>query len=312
MKRLLFILLAVPFFQLSLFSAGEAGMQFLKISPDARGNAMAGSVMSEVTVLDSLFWNPAGLARMSGNNAVVTYTKWLGDMSHLYLAYGMPLIDKRFGKIAASITYLSEGSLDQVTDTVNFANQDSFDLALNAGYGITLSKKLSVGGSAKYIYTKIIGEVQTAATVDAGAQYILDQAKAFRAGFLVKNIGITMKDGSSGDSLPMSLQLGGSYRSAQGDDLFKVTASGDYLLVEEDVQLNFGFEYGYKKALFLRAGYRYETAESSLSGAKGFTFGVGGSIVPPIPLFKLINMDVTWIPMGELGQALQLTTGVKF
>lgn len=44
---------------------GTAGMQFLKINPDARGNSMAGSYIASADDASSMFWNPAAITRTS-------------------------------------------------------------------------------------------------------------------------------------------------------------------------------------------------------------------------------------------------------
>jgi len=60
----------------------------------------------------------------------------------------------------------------------------------------------------------------------------------------------------------------------------------------------------------LRAGYKYDMTGNNLAFPKGLSMGLGGSIAP----FGLkgLSADITWIPMGDLGQSMQTTVSVKF
>lgn len=292
----------------SIYAGGEAGMQFLGINPDARGNAIAGSGIADVTALDSLIWNPAGLAKMSQKNVHFTFTKWIADMTHLYLAYGMPVIDPKYGKIGLSMVFLSEGEIEQTGDNLQtLSSLNSYDLAFTLGYGVTLGN-LQVGANFRHISSKLINLTLTGELFDVGAQYSLDEKKNYKLGFVVKNLGVS----SLSESVPTVVQLGAAARFLKGEDIYRLAANVDYLVPEEAVKGRVGFEYGYKKTLFFRAGYRIDPENLRLGVIKGLTFGLGGSMIPPVPLFKLVNADLTWVPLGALGNSIQLSFSLKF
>ncbi|MDX5321783.1 MAG: hypothetical protein LPK45_11635, partial [Bacteroidota bacterium] len=43
---------------------GTAGMQFLKVLPDVRGNSLAGSYIAQANDGLSMFWNPASITQV--------------------------------------------------------------------------------------------------------------------------------------------------------------------------------------------------------------------------------------------------------
>ena len=49
----------------------QTGMKFLSFSPDARAAALGGAITAKTGGASSLFYNPAGMARLEGMNVVV-------------------------------------------------------------------------------------------------------------------------------------------------------------------------------------------------------------------------------------------------
>ncbi len=307
--RKMLVVLGTIFVLSTLLSAGgESGMIFMRLSPDARGNSLAGSIIGNVDTLSSLVWNPAGLAKMTKKNVQFSYTRWIADMNHIYLAYGMPLVKIKYGKIATSLVFFSQGLLDQTTglDT-DLSGLDSYDLSLTVGYGKTFGSA-QIGGSLHYITSKILGESLSGMALDFGTQYAFDKKKRYKAGFVLKNVGFN----TMSESMPMLVQLGFGAKFLQASDIILANISGDYVVAEQDMIVRLGMEYGIKKMVFLRAGYKYESGSSTLGGVKGLTLGIGGNFKPAIDFVKTFNADITWIPVGELGNSVQFTIGAKF
>ena len=310
MKKLVIVLGIV--FTVSLTAgelSGTAGMQFLKIGADARGNSLSGAVISAVSGVDSIYWNPAGMNKMQGREAMLTYNRWLAEMNYIYAAFGMPLLISKFGKVGGSVTFVSEGSLDEVSSTVqNLSSLGSYDLAVSGAYAMKLGK-IDLGGAIRFITKSIFGYQSTGAAVDVGGQ--MEVIPHLTAGMVAKNLGWASAVGDKPDGMPMMYQVGASYKYVQKDNSINMMLSSD-IMVDELPYVNIGAEYGYRDALYVRVGYRVETAGNTLGGAKGLSVGLGGQLQNVIPVVKGIKADVTWLPMADLGNVMQMSLTVGF
>ena len=50
---------------------GGSGMQFLKITPDAKSAAMSGAVVGLVNDASAMFWNPAGITSIDTGKVMI-------------------------------------------------------------------------------------------------------------------------------------------------------------------------------------------------------------------------------------------------
>jgi hypothetical protein len=306
-KKIHFYLM-ILLFTANIYAGGETAFPFLKINPDARGNGMAGAVTAEVTSLDSLIWNPSGLAKMISKNMSLNYTRWIGEMNQIYAAYGMPLSSPKYGKIGLSVTYFNQGSLSEsVPTTPESLNVDTYDVAVSLGYGVSINKSLQVGAAVRYLNSKILGISQTGAAADAGFQYAVDAKRKLRIGAAIKNLGYS----SGNELMPTSIQGGLSYKQSMNADIVRFNVDADYMTSTSIAGARVGLEYTYQKMLLIRAGYKLDSSASTLSRINGFSLGIGTSMASPVPSFKRIAVDATWIPAGELGNSIQLTLNMK-
>lgn len=307
MKKLIiffFVGMLVP----ALFAgnnSGTQGMQFLNLGSDARGNALAGSVAADVRGADSIYWNPAGLSSSDERDILATYFPWPGDMSYAYLAFSMPMISKKIGMLGVSITFLNEGSLDQtVSDLKKLKNTESYDLAMSAAYALKLGP-VSTGVALRYISQKLMGFSSSGVVLDVGSQIEILPVKGLKAGVVVKNVGFS--EAYNIASMPLVVQLGTSCKWEIKNNAVAAMLSTD---IGNDKFVNIGLEYGFRKTLFLRAGYKYELGGSVLAFPKGVSAGVGGFIATSG--IKGMSADITWVPVGDLGTSLQTTLQFKF
>jgi len=292
---------------ISANAAGTAGMQFLKIGADARGNSLSGAVIGSVSGADSIYWNPAGLNKLQGREAVLTYNHWLAGMNYIYAGFGMPLLISKFGKIGGSVTFVSEGSLENFNAGTEL--KGSYDLAVSGAYGMKLGK-IELGGAVRFITKSIFGYQSTGAAVDIGGQMGFLN-KQLQVGMVAKNLGFATAVGDKPDGMPMMYQIGASYKYVQKDNSVTGMLSSD-IMIDELPYVNIGAEYGYREALYVRVGYRVETAGNSLGATKGLSVGLGGRVDNAIPIIKGLKADVTWLPMADLGNIVQMTLTVGF
>jgi len=308
------VLFAVMMFAVGLFGselAGTAGMQFLKIGADARGNSLSGAVIGEVSGVDSIYWNPAGMSSMRMKEAIMTYNSWVGGMTYLYAGFGMPLLISKFGKVGGSITFLSEGDVEETAGNISdLSSLSSYDLAISGAYGMRIGK-IQAGGAIRFITKSIFGERSTGAVMDIGGQMEMPGITGLKAGMVAKNLGFASAVGDKPENMPMMYQVGISYKYEQKENSITGLVSSD-IMVDDLPYVNIGAEYGYREAVYVRVGYRVETGGNALGGAKGLSVGIGGRIENMIPVVKGMRADVTWIPMADLGNIMQLTFTVGF
>src|SRR5262245_1106221 len=75
-------------------SKGTSGAQFLRIGVGARGPGMAGAFSPIADDASSIFWNPAGLARMDKREVQVSYNAYFKDTASQFIAYGHPTAER--------------------------------------------------------------------------------------------------------------------------------------------------------------------------------------------------------------------------
>ena len=104
MKTILLAVLLVPG---ATWAAETAS--FLTVGAGARALGMGGAYSALGEDADSLYWNPAGLARLERKDVAASHTELFAPSRHDYLAYAHPTT---MGTFAGAFTYLSQGSLD--------------------------------------------------------------------------------------------------------------------------------------------------------------------------------------------------------
>lgn len=205
---------------------------FLLITPDARSGAMGDAGVAISPDANAMHKNVARLAFAENKMEIsATYTPWLSSLGldDIYLAYlsGYYKLDENQA-LGASIRYFSLGNVDFVD--VNQQSQGSnrpneFEVAL--GYSRKLSDKLSLGASAKFIYSDLAAgqrvdgfdiKAGLAGAVSLGLYYtsVLDNLNQdeLSFGMAMNNLGSKISyttDTRFSDFLPQNLSIGAAY-----------------------------------------------------------------------------------------------------
>ncbi|MEE8638576.1 MAG: PorV/PorQ family protein, partial [Candidatus Margulisiibacteriota bacterium] len=238
----------------------------------------------------SIFWNPAGLAKMNFPEILYMHNQWFIDISQRYFDVAYPA---DFGTFGVSYSLLDSGDIQGYSATGSieaaFKAQDS---ALTFAWARKVNDKLSFGLGLKSISETLENNRATAVALDLGILYDLNYKLSF--GAAVQNVGQPLKFDSEETPLPQTYRAGLGYRDrifsqdfSLGLDFIK---SGDSAF-----SMNAGMEYLIRNFLALRAG-------SSKSGLRA---GVGIKVA-------YFSLDYAYLSQNDLGATHQVSMSYSF
>jgi hypothetical protein len=285
---------------------GASGGQFLRIGVDARSAAL-GETGAAVSGVQGLFYNPAGLAGVQGAELYASHISWVMETYYSNLAFA-----KRAGAgvYGLAVSYLSAPPTEKY-DKLGTKLSDTYsasDLAVTLGYSYELAGNTDLGLNVKYISSSLDTESATALAADAGLKYTALPGQ-LELGFVLQNVGGSLKYVNEGDSLPMNLKLGGQYTfnvekaaATKKDlsifaDLNSMKDSGLYANVGVDLLS----VYDRSTKFSMRAGYRTNASGKSA----GLSAGLGVDLTAYF-------IDYAYAPMGDLGDTHRLSFTYKF
>ena len=235
-----FIFLNVPVFSQSTILSGQdtsrrpiiTAVPFLLISPDSRGSAMGETGVATSPDVNSVHWNNAKLAFIDKKYGFgMSYVPWLGkivdDMSVSYLS-GFYKLDQ-VQTVGLSMKYFDLGEI-QLTDNqgLSLGVENPKELSTAFTYSRKLTNDLSIGGSARYIWSNLTGSISNYSdakagnsfSVDLGVYYnkeisLVNRTSELSFGSHISNIGgkITYGSSKSLDFIPVNLRVGTSLKT---------------------------------------------------------------------------------------------------
>lgn len=267
---------------------GTAGATELLIPIGSRGTAMGGAVLSTTSGVESMYWNPAGLANMEGTEAMFTYLPYLADIDVNFV--GAATYIEGFGTLGAGAKVVSIGDIEETTEDYPDGTGRTFSpslTVLNVSYARVLTANVSFGVTGMFIHESIFEAKATGVAFDVGFLYD-PRWKGVSLGLAIKNYGPEMsfsgigfertidqrpQSGNSlGFDLPSSIAMGISYDFVDNGPQF-ASLSGNFRSNNySDDYFQGGFEYMYDGRYSLRAGYNFSDQDSYLYG---LTLGAG-------------------------------------
>jgi hypothetical protein len=284
---------------------GTAGAQELLLPVGARGIAIGPSAMGFSAGADAIYWNPAGLSRMTRDvEAMVSWMSYIADINVSYGAIGISAGD--FGHVGFTLKSLSFGDIPVTSESFPDGTGEVFSptyLTVGVTYSKLLTDRISVGLTGNIVSERIQGLSATGFAFNIGVQYHNLGVNGLNLGVAVKNIGPQMQfdgsdllikgeanSGTRGEQfyqvvsapfeMPSSMEIGLSYRvpfsesnSLQLGGLFR---NNNY---QED-EYNLGGEFIFNNMLSLRGGYTFSPqTDNDVVGERGyiydFTLGAG-------------------------------------
>jgi len=319
-SKLKFLILGV-FFALHLASytsqvcyalgPGTTGVPFLKIAPGARAVGMGEAFVATADDATALYWNPAALLQVKGNQMTYMHNFWFQNVNYDYIGYVQGLRSSEEEKFGISAIMLHSGEIPRTLEdgSGNYAGTGNafiaYDLAFTLSYAWKIRKNFNMGTSLKFIRSAIDDVVGYALAADLGFLYI--PTSKLTIGINAQNavlpVPIKYYRGntpvSASHSLPMNIKIGGAYEFNENLIL------GMDVNIPTDNKINFhiGAEYWYGN-FALRLGYKTDFIQD-IDVLSGLSAGLG---------FRWQNyqIDYAFVPYGDLGMTHRVSLSLRF
>lgn len=302
----------------------QTGMKFLSVGVGARQAALADAFTAAEGNSVSMFYNPAGMARIAGfAEASIGQVNWIADIKQSYASVAFSPMDGDYGVFGLSFQYSDYGDI-QATILAN-NSQGFLDVgsihpnayAVGLGYARALTDKFSVGGNVKYVRQDLgVGITQATYTGTAGSYDGTDQVtesknaldvvafdfgilyktgfKSLTIGMAVRNFSREVKYQKESFQLPLTFRIGASMNvfDLVGFDREKQSF---FLTVDAEhprdfpEQVKVGVEYLFMDMVAARVGYVGPADEHNLSYGLGFQYVMAGT---------QFGLDYAYTPFG--------------
>ncbi|MBM3330288.1 PorV/PorQ family protein [candidate division WOR-3 bacterium] len=265
--------------------SGTAVMPVLRIEQGPRLAAMGGAGIALVGDASAIYWNPAGLARVSGTSFALSHQQWFAGIKDEVLHAALP---SGLGAIGLGLTYSGEPGIE-FWDHNNFPG-DTFSTwngVLTAGYGFAVAKDWHVGAAVKSFYQSLYTSGGYGGACDIG--FACRPLPFLSLGAVARNLGVAMY-GPGLEQMPIEAGVGGGFALGPANVVL------DFVLpIDNGVSLRAGVEYKPIPELALRLGYRTGPQDLGTLGAlSGLTAGLGVGVGP-------FSLDYAIDPYGKLG-----------
>jgi len=307
---------------------GTSGAQFLQIPVGAKAEALAGAVTGLIDDASSVFWNPAGIAKVRNFDAFFSYMDWFGLFNHS--AASLVYNANDFGSIAVSIISLNSRSVEITTELEPDGTgryYDAGDLAIGITYAKYLTDRLGVGITTKYIYQRIWNETAGGFAFDIGTQYRLDFQNLTIA-MSMTNFGSDLNfDGPDlhinidrSELIPYTRIAPGKYQTQNyplplhfqvgiGFDIYET----DFVRIrgaidathpnDNSERVLFGIEFSFFDRFYMRSGYKYNFDDQK------FTFGAGTNL----PISEVaVHFDYAYSVYDILPSVHRISMNIRF
>jgi hypothetical protein len=110
---LIIVLCSISLHAQSVSRVGTTAAPFLKIGVGGRALAMGEAYSTQAKDVTGLFWNPAGLANMNGNQILLNHFDYIADLSYVFGGVAIPF--SAVGTFGFSISYLGMPDIERTT-----------------------------------------------------------------------------------------------------------------------------------------------------------------------------------------------------
>lgn len=331
MGACLLLCMSLPLHAQRTSNAGTSSAAFLEIGVGARAMGMGQAFVSLAQDATAMYWNPAGISRITEFQALFTYVDWFVDTQYAFTGIVVPLPGR--GAVGLSVTHFGADAqpvriIGQEEGTGEYYTAQ--DIALGLTLALNLTNRFSFGLSSKFIRQQIWHTSSQGFAMDVGVLY--------KTGLEGLNIGISISNFGS------PLQLSGrdllnvidpdilnsgveKIRVNYETDLFELPllarfglsykrsfpGAGNHLTMVADLQhpsndtesINVGAELGLFNAVSLRIG-----ANSLLLQDRTGGFSLGGGLVVRRFGAGRLTLDYAYVDWGFLRELHYFTLGL--
>lgn len=293
--------------------AATTVLNFLKIGVGARAEGMAQAFVGVADDASALYWNPAGISSLKGNHVALHHLEWPADIDYTWLGYTRELnpnlhVGLAYGQLATDeMAVTTEDHPDG--DGRSFYFTDQF---LQATGAFQLTNQFSCGVSVRYVREDIAEVTMDGLLLDVGTHYRTGWKDLAVAVSLVNFGGQFTPEGSwtpaeadarargyEDFSAPTIFRLGSSMHLLQIEDHSLLGALQINHPVDNSESYDLGFEYDWRHATFLRAGWKFNGGQESWTAGAGLSFehwGLG------------VRLDISYSEFGLLNNSRRLST----
>ncbi len=306
---------------------GEAGAYELLMNPWARSAGLSGMNISNISGVEAMRVNIAGLSRINKTQINIGHTDYLTATNTKLNAFGLAQKVGKTGTIGISLMAVDFGELRVTTTEQPDGTGATFEptfFNVGVGYSYMFENKISVG----FIF-RVVSESNNdirggGVAIDAGVQYITGKNDNFKFGIALRNVGSKMRFQGNG----LSIELDPDGPNGQNDgivlkqdaatfelpSLLNIGVSNDFYLgkaSEEDKisyhrvtvlasfvansfsrdQIGGGLEYSFKERFMLRAGYKTEIGEDDVVEINNVYSGLSAGATFVLPVSKKNKMN---------------------
>jgi hypothetical protein len=330
---------------------GTAGAMELRIPVGARGTALGGAVAGDVSGVEAMFWNPAGIAAIEGTDVLLSHQTYFADMKVNYVGVASKMGSAGVLGIAAKV--LSVGDINVTTEAAPDGTGEVLTptfTVMGVSWAKQFTDRVNFGGTLNWVNESIVDNNASGLAFDLGVQYLTDW-RGFRLGMVMKNYGTSMAytgpgfelrvqdpnadpnaspkiltSSSSKFEMPSYFTLSTSYNVMQSS-VTKLTALGAFQNNNfSGDNLRGGLEWAYRDLFALRGSY-YGTFNGTIDQASGeetFKFGagddlyagwsMGAGIKTKLGSEAKVGVDFAWKPLksGTFDDIYELGVNLHF
>lgn len=323
------ILILIIFSSFLFAGNGTSGAQFMQIGVGVRALSMGNSYVGLAEGIESLYWNPAGIAGMNTGAATFGHTTYFADMNFENIGFATPAFG---GVVGISGIALLTGDIDVTTVENPDGTGETFtanDYAVGISYARQLTEKFSVGITAKYVTQNLADLSAQSWALDIGASYRIGVMNNMRIGFSILNFGPDMsyqgddllfrtkvfqdEDQQAEDSraklvteqyqMPLTIQIGIAFDVFETDESKLVAVIDGINPNDQSETFGAGLEYGLMESYFVRGGY-------SDKNGKGLTMGLGMKV--DLDATMSSQLDYGYEQHEYLGELHRFSVGFTF
>ena len=312
---------------------GITAATFLEIEVGARAIGMGCAFVAVANDATAIFWNPAGLSRISKSEATLIHTNWLVGTNFDFVGVVVPM--GYLGSIAVNVISLSTDEMEVRTVQRPEGTGEKFsygDLSAGLSYAKNLTDRFSIGVNAKYISQRIWHMKAKGVAFDIGTLF-KTRFNGLMIGMSISNFGASMKMegkdvfvnydeapqfGGSNDRIPASkltdkFPLPLLFRVGVAMDILKsgssrLTIAADAGHPNDNTEyINMGMEYVFNKNIALRVGYKNLftlDTEEGLTAGFGTKMKLAGGVA--------LKIDYAYQDFGRLQNAQLFSLGLEF